>query len=322
MKELRLLMPVALLCAFAAMSNADTIDCNVPENTEVKGTICELPSLQDTFFSVALGISPDARFITGLLLEPLKLRGYILDVSHQNADSILLRPLDNDQLTVAYNLSADGTVLAGQSGALRRQQAVVWRRRDGGYDVYGLGHLEGGGSFSIARSVNSDGTVVVGESDSADGVRAFRWVDDQMENLGTLEDGVFSRAWSVNADGTVVVGESHSADGDRAFRWVRNTGMQSLGVLRGGEFSKAYSVNSSGTVIVGESDSKDGVRAFRWVQGQGMENLGTLEDGDFSRAWSVNSDGTVSDSADGVRAFRWVRNTGMQSLGVLEGGTN
>ena len=73
----------------------------------------------------------------------------------------------------------------------------------------GLGFLPGG-SFSFARGVNADGTVVVGPSNDASGLsQAFRWAAASgMVGLGFLPGGNTSLARGVNADGTVVVGRA------------------------------------------------------------------------------------------------------------------
>jgi probable HAF family extracellular repeat protein len=62
--------------------------------------------------------------------------------------------------------------------------------------------------------------VVVGNSGSTDGTRAFRWTSSEgMVSLGTLAGGTLSSASAVNADGSVVVGYSHGINGARAFIW-------------------------------------------------------------------------------------------------------
>ena len=184
-----------------------------------------------------------------------------------------------------------------------------------------------GGTYSVARSVNADGTVLVGYSTGSVGGRAFRWVEGtEKVNLGTPPGGNFSYAYDVNADGTVVVGTANTSWNTLAFRWVDGTGMEILGSLDNWGYSEAQSVNADGTVVVGYSNSNDGRRAFRWVEGVGMESLGTLTGGTYSQGYGVSADGTVvvgqSNSSDGLRAFRWVDGSGMASLGILSGGTN
>src|SRR6516162_7415867 len=71
----------------------------------------------------------------------------------------------------------------------------------------GLGFLPGGNT-SLARGVNADGTVVVGQAIVGQG-QAFRWTAASgMVGLGFLPGGYTSLARGVNADGTVVVGRA------------------------------------------------------------------------------------------------------------------
>ena len=93
----------------------------------------------------------------------------------------------------------------------------------------GLGDLEGGLVKSQANAVNSDGSVVVGYSESANGGEAFYWTQaGGMVSLGSLSGGMVvsgtltrrnfqSKASAVNPDGSVVVGQSKSTSGLEAF---------------------------------------------------------------------------------------------------------
>jgi probable HAF family extracellular repeat protein len=266
-----------------------------------------------------------------------------------------LGTLDGGNYTRADDVNADGTVVVGWSNSSSGFRAFRWVEGStagdpGNPQMESLGLLAGG-TFTVARGVNADGTVVVGEGDTPAGNRAFRWVEGGagMENLGTLTGGSRSDAYAVNADGSVVVGYSESATGHRAFRWVAggtagdagNPQMENLGTLTGGIISYAYGVNADGNVVAGYSHSTTGVHAFRWVAGgtagdasnPEMEDLGTLTGGDTSYGLDINADGSVvvgySNSTEGERAFRWVAggttgdvgNPQMENLGVLDGGT-
>jgi probable HAF family extracellular repeat protein len=97
-----------------------------------------------------------------------------------------------------------------------------------------LGDLPGGTFFSEATAVSSDGSVVVGVSNSASGKEeAFRWTSATgMVGLSDLPGGSFqSVARHVSSDGSVIVGYSESASGQTAFRWTSSGGMVSLGDL-------------------------------------------------------------------------------------------
>jgi probable HAF family extracellular repeat protein len=86
-----------------------------------------------------------------------------------------------------------------------------------------------GGTFSTARAVSADGTVIVGGAENAAGdTHAVSWVGGSTtaKELGTL-GGTYSRAEAVSADGSVIVGRAKNAAGqDRAF--IFRTQMQDL----------------------------------------------------------------------------------------------
>ena len=182
-----------------------------------------------------------------------------------------------------------------------------------------------GHSSSVARGVNADGSVVVGQGTSASGTEAFRWTQaGGMVGLGDLPGGsFFSLANAVNADGSVVVGAGTEAAGTVAIRWTQAGGMVSLGDLPGGSINGvANAVNADGSVVVGVSSSTIGFEAFRWTQSTGMVGLGTLGGGNSSFARSVDTDGAVvvgNGNGTGFpsHAFRWTAPTGMRDLNTL-----
>jgi probable HAF family extracellular repeat protein len=180
-----------------------------------------------------------------------------------------------------------------------------------------------GGTFSNAYGVSSDGSVVVGQSDTGSENDAFRWTQaGGMVDLGTL-GGTFSYASSVSADGGVVVGYSDTGSELDAFRWTQAGGMVDLGTL-GGTFSRAYGVSADGSVVVGQAHTGSQYDAFRWTQAGGMVDLGTLG-GTSSNARGVSADGSVvvgwADNGSQTDAFRWTQAGGMVDLGTL-GGTS
>ncbi|WP_162617623.1 hypothetical protein [Yoonia maritima] len=178
-----------------------------------------------------------------------------------------------------------------------------------GLIICDLGVLEGG-DRSRATAISDDGLVVVGQSTSSLGERAFRWTEtDGMVSLGTLPGGSKSIAWGVNADGSVIVGRSDSSAGSRAFRWTEETGMVLLTGEAMNDLSDARAVNSDGTVVVGTIGSVfgGGRYAFSWTAKDGTQRVGT----DDSVAFGVSSDGTTVVGQVGFSAFRWTEEEGM-----------
>jgi probable HAF family extracellular repeat protein len=120
-------------------------------------------------------------------------------------------------------------VVGESTTAIISSEAFRWTQATG---MVGLGDLPGSDFSSRATGVSADGSVVVGESDSANGLEAFRWTEGTgMVGLGYLPGGGFnSRALGVSADGSVVVGISYSANGyeAEAFIWNISQGMRNL----------------------------------------------------------------------------------------------
>jgi len=88
-----------------------------------------------------------------------------------------------------------------------------------------LGRL--GGSSSAADDVSDNG-IVVGTTDSPNGIRAFRWTANTgMQSLGILATSGESFGFAISQDGGAIVGSSDAPNWMRiAFRWTNANGMQ------------------------------------------------------------------------------------------------
>lgn len=198
------------------------------------------------------------------------------------------------------------------------------------YDLGGpLGDLPG----VEARSVSSNGAVVVGSGTYNNGYQAFRWTQaGGIQFLGVLPGRSNSFAVGVSGDGAVVVGSSAGSTTlvERAFRWSQSNGIQNIGTFSGGSdtnsISYATDASSDGTYVVGSARDVQNVsfRAFRWTQAGGMQNLGNLPGSPYwwsSFASGISHDGSVvvgsvQVTQNGARhAFRWTQSAGMQDLG-------
>lgn len=89
--------------------------------------------------------------------------------------------------------------------------------------MVGLGDLSGGTFSSLANDVSSDGSVVVGQGNSASGNEAFIWdATNGMRNLKTVLVGLglnltgwtLTSAKGISSDGNIIVGEGINPSGD------------------------------------------------------------------------------------------------------------
>jgi probable HAF family extracellular repeat protein len=225
--------------------------------------------------------------------------------------------------------SADGSVMVGFGKPdLPGYEAFRWTQSEG---MVGLGHL--GEEYSEATDVSSDGSVVVGISDSTSGLQAFRWTQSGgMVGLGFLPGGsgsyFFSEASAVSADGLVVVGTDNSTGSYKAFKWTMSSGMTVLAP----SFSystHAKDVSSDGSVVVGNYLYYSKTIAFRWTAEDGMVGLGEIPGytTTYSTAYATSADGSVVVGGynnnfgpySGDEAFIWDKVHGMRNLqDVLE----
>jgi probable HAF family extracellular repeat protein len=116
--------------------------------------------------------------------------------------------------------------------------------------------------------VSTDGSVVVGVSDSQNGQRAFRWTATAgMQSLGTIPGLYNSSATAVSGDGSVIVGSCDNF----AFLWHDSAGMLSLqsyltsrGVDLTGwsALTTANAISADGRFIVGNGIFEGANRSF------------------------------------------------------------
>jgi probable HAF family extracellular repeat protein len=169
----------------------------------------------------------------------------------------------------------------------------------------GIGDLAGGSFYSLALAISGDGHVVVGESESASGVEAFRkdLTTGAMIGLGDLAGGAFdSQANGASFDGSVIVGESvTTASGEASpFRWTSGGGMVALTGLVG----TAKACSADGSIVVGRTGFGAITHAFVWDAAHGVRDLYDVLVADYGlgaalagwtlyEAIDVSNDGTV-----------------------------
>jgi probable HAF family extracellular repeat protein len=226
--------------------------------------------------------------------------------------------------SVAYGVSADGTVIAGYGSDYDPdvlgsgiRQAFRWTATEG---MVGLGWLQGGiVNSSTALAVSTDGSVIVGGSSAANGGEAFRWTAAEgMKGLGLPSGASFGRATGISADNSTIIGHNGFSNHNHAFRWTVAEGMTDLGFLPGDNVSEANAISADGSIIVGRSAVDfNPARAFIWDKTNGMRELkSVLVAGNPHLAgWTLRD--ALSISADGTIVVGW----GQNPSGDLEGFT-
>jgi probable HAF family extracellular repeat protein len=157
-------------------------------------------------------------------------------------------------------------------------------------------------SASVGKSVNNDGSVIVGASGVASATgssHAFRWSPTEgMQDLGVLPGTTSSSASGVNGDGTVIVGTSFNwgTAESSAFLWTAAAGMIDLNTylpayrvdLTGWQLTEATAVSPDGVVIVGNGIHNGRVEG--WIA-----TLPHCHSADFNRDGSVGTDADLED---------------------------
>jgi probable HAF family extracellular repeat protein len=153
-------------------------------------------------------------------------------------------------LGYAHAINGDGSVVVGREFMGGGSGALRWA----GGGVEDLGALPGH-TWSSARGVSEEGSVVVGnswESGSDVFARAWKWTPEGMEDLGVVAGGSYSAALAVTPDAAVVVGVSGTVLRRRLVLWTPS-GIQDLGVMEGYWSCDGYAASADASTIVGEA---------------------------------------------------------------------
>ena len=183
----------------------------------------------------------------------------------------------------------------------------------------GTRRIEGlrGSDYSIARGINDSGEVV-GSSNTAVSVMAFRWTARTgAQPLAPLPGDGASEAFAVNEQGQAV-GYSSGRRGQRAVVWSRTGAAQELAVPAA--WSRAYSINKAGD-IAGTLGKAPARRAFLRAAGGTVQELGVLPGDPESEALDLNNGREVvgwSGGPAGLRAVLWSAGS-MHELGAVRG---
>jgi uncharacterized membrane protein len=157
-----------------------------------------------------------------------------------------------------FGISADGSVVVG----VNENHAFRWSEADGPLDIGPVGDVP---VHSIARDVSNDGSIVVGDTETAN---AFRWSTTFGLQFIAPDDSQDTFAYATDADGSVIVGQIGF---QRAYVWDETHGLRDLqnllaaqdADLTGWALERAFGVSGDGRTIVG--DGKHGGNTEAWI---------------------------------------------------------
>ena len=269
----------------------------------VGGSLTSMAATFTSYASRAAGVSADGNLIVGTRADSFNsmsvASGFIYNITttgltivdasaHISAFStagLTLTQLTaisgNGQVAVGYAFS--DTVSSPPSDAL-----AFSRTSTGTYTA--LGKLGGAFSWSLARAVNNDGSVIVGQSlNAANKSEAFVYQSGAMTGLGFLGTGDESDATGVSADGQVIVGYSRITAGGA----VRHAFVYSnLTMLDADEWLR--SLNGPGSILAMTTNLNQ-----LPLEGAHHRPLMSYDNmGKQSQAWATGDFGTSSRQSD------------------------
>ena len=178
------------------------------------------------YASRASGISANGNLIVGTLADSFNSigtsSGFIYNITTSTSTLVDATSTFSSMglnLTAVTAISGNGQVVVGyaynDTVSSTPSDARAFSYQPAGSGTYtDLGKLGGFFSWSIARAVNSDGSVIVGQSSNLSGKsEAFMHKDGTMTGLGFLGTGDESDATGVSADGSIIVGYSRVTAG-------------------------------------------------------------------------------------------------------------
>lgn len=190
-----------------------------------------------------------------------------------------------------------------------------------------LPSLESDYPSSQASATSDDGSIIVGFSTDSNGSTvAVRWVNEVIQNLGTLPGDDTSSANFCSSDGSIIVGTSSNNAGDHAVKWVNGLISE---LDNSGTISTANGCSPDGSIIVGYYINVIEI-ACVWANGTRYD-LSNL-DGNVCQAFDCSSDGSIvigyatDINNTYAHAVKWIKSGNSYgspiTLGVLPGKNN
>ncbi len=257
------------------------------------GSINNFSVLFSGLASKAMGVSADGNTIVGSVGDnfstPGAVSGFVYTIGGTSTlvDATVVPAFNTAGLsfTQLTAISGNGAIAIGYaSSSLSSGDEQAFRYNVSGATYAALGSLSVGG-WSIARAINSDGSVIVGQSDN----QAFKYQDGTLTPLGFLGTGDESDATGVSADGTVIVGYSRITPGG-AFRHAFVYANQTM--LDADEWLRSLNGPSSLLAMTTSLNSQP-------LEGAHHRPLMSYDNmGKQSQAWATGDFGTSSRQSD------------------------
>lgn len=225
--------------------------------------------------------------------------------------------------SLAQDVSADGTVVTGYSGAgvgSSPNFAFRWTASGGMTQL----PLPAGMSQSAGFGISSDGTTIVGTG-TGNVLQGMRWRNGVAQPLGAPTGGS-SRARAASADGQIVTGSANGPGFAAAFRWTSAGGFSYATNPPGWSATYAWDISDDASTVVGWGNAPEGDRAFRWTPA-GVLPLGNHAGYLRITAGAISGDGSVIVGSMATHTsgphvpYRWTEAGGYEILGRLPGDT-
>ncbi len=228
-----------------------------------------------------------------------------------------INPISNATNLGVIDISNDGSTLLGLAVISGKMNSFIYENNT----TTNIGNL--GGDTTSAQAISSDGSTIVGYSNSTASsinYEAFIYQNGTMTGLGFLSGDIYSSAYGVSGDGSSIVGQSGS---NRSFIYTNGTMSEIFSTL-GGSSIYAMGISYDGSVVVGYGQNANSVnRAFKY-ENSVMTDLGSLGGANAeSYAYKISDDNSViigdsEISAGNYQAFKYSNGT-MTDLGTLGG---
>jgi probable HAF family extracellular repeat protein len=262
------------------------------------GSINNFSVLFSGLASKAMGVSADGNKIVGSVGDnfssPSAVSGFVYTIGGTSTlvDATVVPAFNTAGLnfTQLTAISGNGAIAIGYaSSSLSPGDEQAFKYNVSGATYAALGSLSVGG-WSIARAINSDGSVIVGQSlDGTGRSQAFVHQSGVMTGLGFLGTGNESDATGVSADGTVIVGYSRITNGGvyrHAFVYANQT------MLDADEW--LLSLNGPGSILAMTTNLNQ-----LPLEGAHHRPLMSYDNmGKQSQAWATGDFGTASRQSD------------------------